>query len=114
MSTASRRDIRVQNDSGLRFKRTNRACRFRATSLRGFDDSADRSVVAPLLEQGPAVEVVRTAGRQGPAAARNAGWRASQAPFIAFLDDDVVPEADWAAGLPISVDGFLTKRYRKG
>jgi glycosyltransferase involved in cell wall biosynthesis len=70
------------------------------------DDSADRSVVAPLLEHGPAVEVVRTAGRQGPAAARNAGWRASQAPFIAFLDDDVVPEADWAAGLLADLAAF--------
>jgi histidinol-phosphate phosphatase family protein len=32
---------------------------------------------------------------QCPAAARNEGWRRSQAEWIAFLDDDVVPEPDW-------------------
>ena len=34
-------------------------------------------------------------GRDGPAAARNAGWRASRADWVAFLDDDVVPAPDW-------------------
>lgn len=31
----------------------------------------------------------------GPAAARNTGWRASQAEFVAFLDDDVVVRESW-------------------
>lgn len=31
----------------------------------------------------------------GPAAARNVGWRASGAEWIAFLDDDVAPYPDW-------------------
>jgi glycosyltransferase involved in cell wall biosynthesis len=31
----------------------------------------------------------------GPAAARNAGWRATRAPLIAFTDDDTLPDADW-------------------
>ena len=35
----------------------------------------------------------------GPAAARNAGWRASRAPWIAFLDDDVVVDDRWLADL---------------
>ena len=36
----------------------------------------------------------------GPAAARNAGWRAARGEIIAFTDDDCVPEAEWlAAGL---------------
>jgi histidinol-phosphate phosphatase family protein len=43
-------------------------------------------------------QVLATGGR-GPAAARNAGWRAARAPWVAFLDDDVVPAADWAARL---------------
>jgi glycosyltransferase involved in cell wall biosynthesis len=39
-------------------------------------------------------------GGRGPAAARNAGWRAAGAvPWIVFLDDDVVPGAGWAADL---------------
>jgi len=42
----------------------------------------------------------RLAGpRRGPAAARNVGWRASDAEWIAFLDDDVVPAPDWAERL---------------
>jgi HAD superfamily hydrolase (TIGR01662 family) len=35
----------------------------------------------------------------GPAAARNVGWRAASAHWIAFLDDDVVPSPDWAEAL---------------
>ncbi|QMV24122.1 glycosyltransferase [Streptomyces sp. SCUT-3] len=35
----------------------------------------------------------------GPAAARNAGWRAADEEWIAFLDDDVVPGPTWAADL---------------
>jgi histidinol-phosphate phosphatase family protein len=35
----------------------------------------------------------------GPAAARNVGWRASRAGWIAFVDDDVVPDPDWLARL---------------
>ncbi len=31
----------------------------------------------------------------GPASARNAGWRASAAQFIAFLDDDVLVDGEW-------------------
>ena len=45
------------------------------------------------------VRVVKTGGGRGPAAARNAGWRAGAAPWVAFLDDDVVPPPDWADGL---------------
>jgi HAD superfamily hydrolase (TIGR01662 family) len=44
------------------------------------------------------VTVVPGTGR-GPAAARNAGWRASRAAWVAFLDDDVVPEPGWARAL---------------
>jgi histidinol-phosphate phosphatase family protein len=47
---------------------------------------------------GLGAEVVRGPGR-GPAAARNAGWRASSARWVAFLDDDVVPEPGWVAAL---------------
>lgn len=32
---------------------------------------------------------------EGPAAARNIGWRASTAPIVAFTDDDTLPEPDW-------------------
>jgi HAD superfamily hydrolase (TIGR01662 family) len=38
--------------------------------------------------------VVRTGGG-GPARARNLGWRTAHTEWIAFLDDDVVPDRDW-------------------
>src|SRR5215204_2040573 len=46
----------------------------------------------------PQVDVLRGRGA-GPAAGRNLGWRASSAAWIAFLDDDVVPEPTWLADL---------------
>jgi histidinol-phosphate phosphatase family protein len=45
-----------------------------------------------------ALDLLRGPGR-GPAAARNVGWRAASAEWIAFLDDDVVPAPDWAERL---------------
>jgi glycosyltransferase involved in cell wall biosynthesis len=34
---------------------------------------------------------------QGPAPARNLGWRSAAAPLVAFTDDDCVPRPDWLA-----------------
>jgi GT2 family glycosyltransferase len=42
----------------------------------------------------PRVASVRLEGR-GPAAARNAGWRAARAPLVAFTDDDCEADAGW-------------------
>ncbi|CAN5231473.1 glycosyltransferase [soil metagenome] len=42
---------------------------------------------------------VLSGGGAGPAAARNCGWRASSAPWIAFVDDDVVPPRGWLTSL---------------
>ena len=48
--------------------------------------------------------MLATNGRRGPAAARNVGWRASHADWIAFLDDDVVPMASWFERLGHDLD----------
>jgi glycosyltransferase involved in cell wall biosynthesis len=45
-------------------------------------------------EDGLRLRVVRLAGG-GPAAARNAGWRAAEAPLVAFTDDDCEPTSAW-------------------
>jgi histidinol-phosphate phosphatase family protein len=73
------------------------------------DDRRDRP--APLLA-GRAVprrlegRVSVLPGRAaGPAAARNLGWRAAQAPWVAFLDDDVVPSPGWLAELDADLRG---------
>jgi len=51
------------------------------------------------------VQVVAGPGR-GPAAARNAGWRASDADWVAFLDDDVIPPPGWRAELAADLVGL--------
>jgi glycosyltransferase involved in cell wall biosynthesis len=61
------------------------------------DRAAPEAPLAPDLVGG-AVRVVRSGGR-GPAAARNAGWRATTAEWVAFVDDDVDPSVGWAGGL---------------
>ncbi|MGH9137818.1 MAG: glycosyltransferase family 2 protein [Acidimicrobiales bacterium] len=43
---------------------------------------------------------LRREENRGPAAARNAAWGATSAPFVAFTDDDCVPDPEWLeAGL---------------
>jgi HAD superfamily hydrolase (TIGR01662 family) len=53
----------------------------------------------------PPVRVVRTGGG-GPARARNLGWRVARSEWIAFLDDDVVPDPDWFARLETDLAGL--------
>ena len=53
------------------------------------------AVLADLAADHPWLQVVRQDAQAGPAAARNRGWRAARAPFVAFTDDDCVPEPPW-------------------
>lgn len=43
----------------------------------------------------PRLRYVPLRNADGPAAARNAGWRAACGNIIAFTDDDCIPAADW-------------------
>src|SRR4051812_49763055 len=43
------------------------------------------------------VIVIEDTGREGPASARNRGWRRARAPIVAFTDDDCLPDAGWLA-----------------
>jgi histidinol-phosphate phosphatase family protein len=67
------------------------------------DDRRDPEGPLPVPELPVPVAVVRGPAR-GPAAARNAGWRAGSAPWVAFLDDDVVPPAGWRAALAADLE----------
>jgi histidinol-phosphate phosphatase family protein len=65
------------------------------------DDRRDPAPPLALARDGWLGErlcVVRSGGR-GPAAARNRGWRLGDAPWVAFLDDDVLPPGGWSATL---------------
>lgn len=65
------------------------------------DDRCDASEPLPLGDASALagrVRVVRGTAA-GPAAARNRGWRAASAPWIAFLDDDVVVDREWRGAL---------------
>ncbi len=43
------------------------------------------------------VRYIAVTGHLGPAAARNAGWRAARGAVIAFTDDATLPDPGWAA-----------------
>ena len=69
-----------------------------------------RHAGVPLLASAPPARltgrlaVVR--GRAaGPAAARNLGWRTCATEWVAFLDDDVLPEPGWVAALEADLAG---------
>jgi glycosyltransferase involved in cell wall biosynthesis len=50
-----------------------------------------------LARNGTLRHVRRSPGSSPPGANRNAAWRASRAPLVAFTDDDCRPPADWLA-----------------
>jgi cellulose synthase/poly-beta-1,6-N-acetylglucosamine synthase-like glycosyltransferase len=59
-----------------------------------------RAVVTEIAGQtsgAPALRYFPVESSQGPAGARNVGWRSAGAPVVAFTDDDTVPEPGWLA-----------------
>ncbi|GAB7522540.1 glycosyltransferase family 2 protein [Paraburkholderia sp. 2C] len=75
----------------------------------GPGDRATRAYVdrfsAGQAPRGLTVRYVPVTATQGPAAARNAGWRVARAPLVAFTDDDTIPDPRWlAAGLAAIAD----------
>ena len=72
----------------------------------------DRPAPAGPLALGDAPELLRArievhAGEgRGPAAARNAGWRRARSRWVAFLDDDVLPQAGWRQALARDIDAL--------
>jgi hypothetical protein len=73
------------------------------------DDRPPGATGEPLAGRVPPGLTSRTtvlqSGGRGPAAARNTGWAACAAPWIVFLDDDVVPGPDWSLDLAADLAG---------
>ena len=59
------------------------------------DDASEDSVTVTACGSRHEASVLHRATQGGPAAARNDGWRASDAPFVAFLDANCEPERGW-------------------
>lgn len=67
------------------------------------DDSTDWAVSDLLARRAqnaggaPPIRCVPVLRTQGPAGARNAGWRLARGAIIAFTDDDTIPDPYWLA-----------------
>ena len=68
------------------------------------DDTA--AVLAELVAASPLrIRTLRTDVNRGPAAARNAGWRAATTELVACTDDDCVPDPGWVAAMVAAFAG---------
>ncbi|MFI7601635.1 glycosyltransferase family 2 protein [Actinoplanes sp. NPDC049681] len=66
----------------------------------------DRPAAAEELPVPAGIDVKVLTGRAaGPAAARNVGWQAATHEWVAFLDDDVLPDPDWLSTLHDDLTG---------
>lgn len=69
------------------------------------DDRRDRSSPLPRATAGSGLDVrVVDGSAAGPAAARNTGWRQARTRWVAFVDDDVVPDRHWWTALQDDLD----------
>jgi glycosyltransferase involved in cell wall biosynthesis len=65
----------------------------------GPDRETKQTVEKWTQEVLPPIRYCALPRKQGPAAARNAGWRHAKADFIAFTDDDCLPDPFWLSRL---------------
>jgi GT2 family glycosyltransferase len=78
---------------------------FEAVVVDDASPDATWPTLARLAAEAPfPLRVLRLDRNAGPAAARNAGWRSSSAPVVAFTDDDCVPRPGWLAALLRAID----------
>ena len=73
-------------------------------------DDATRALVERLADahraRGLCIDYLPITATQGPAGARNAGWRHARGKTIAFTDDDTIPDPHWLeAGLEALAGG---------
>lgn len=61
------------------------------------EQNSTRDLVERIATELPTLNVcyLRDGLKRGPAAARNSGWRSGSGVFVAFTDDDCVPDPQW-------------------
>ena len=64
----------------------------------GSEDGTARALDALAGDCRYPLTVVRRSRGDGPAPARNEGWRSARAPLVAFTDDDCEPAPGWLLG----------------
>lgn len=68
-----------------------------------FDGYSPSREIGERLERAPR-RVVTLPERRGPGAARNAGAREARGVWLAFTEDDCVPDRDWLARAAVRID----------
>lgn len=79
-------------------------------------DSASKSTDTEDVARARGGRLIRCS-TPGTSLARNAGWRAARGEWVAFVDDDVRVDPEWARALHAAIEGdtevsFLTGRLR--
>jgi GT2 family glycosyltransferase len=94
--TCGRPDLLLRCLQALRMQ-TLAAAAFEIVVVDDGRSDATRCLVTTLADEHPEprIRYLRPGPGRGPAAARNAGWRAAFGELIAFTDDDTVPLPDW-------------------
>jgi GT2 family glycosyltransferase len=64
-------------------------------TVSGREDALGRCLAGLRAQSRPPDEVCVVRGRSGPVAALRAGWAATSGDWVAVLDDDAIPRADW-------------------
>ncbi|MEX2393022.1 MAG: glycosyltransferase, partial [Actinomycetota bacterium] len=77
----------------------------------GSSDNTSELMERLVMQRGDQLVYRRIDPPQGPAAARNLGWRIAKSDSIAFTDDDCVPHRGWARAIR---DGLRTSEIVQG
>ena len=96
-----RRADRLKGVIGALVEQTLDPDRFEVIIIDNFSQDSTKETLDELAADVPfTMRVLQTTSNHGPAPARNLGWRTSETPIVAFLDDDCLAEPGWlAAGL---------------
>lgn len=73
------------------------------------DDASTDATAALLAERAGSTTAytliaLRQERNQGPAAARNRGWRTATAPVVCFTDDDCIPQKGWLQAHLVAIE----------